>query len=92
MKATAHLRDVKAEMERERDALLGYVAETAQIATQVQLAASEETQKELNVIRSELIRARRHETQKDREIAYLQRQLTEASKRIAAMGVNSTNT
>jgi hypothetical protein len=88
IKTTEYINEVKAELQREREVLLAHVAETAQMGMEVQVAASEETQRELNYVRDELFKARRTETQKDREIAYLQRQLMEASKRIAALAVD----
>jgi len=43
---------------------------------------SQEMQKELTRLREDLFKARRGETQKDRELTFIQRQLVEAAERL----------
>ncbi len=80
-----YIQSIKKEMLQERATFLAHIADTAKLQSKLQIIHSEDTQKELQNLRDELFKARRNETQKDREISYLQRQLQEASKRIAAL-------
>lgn len=69
----------------EREEILSQMITVQELQQQVGASISAETQKELQRLRDELIKARRIETRKDREVSFLQRQLAEAAKRIAEL-------
>lgn len=73
----------------EREDALGQLASVAEIQQTWQAALSQEAQTEIVRLRVELAKARRQESQREREVAFLQRQLTEAAKQLAQYVVDS---
>jgi hypothetical protein len=51
----------------------------------VRASMHHETQREIQKLREELFKSRRAESQRDREVRFLQRQLTEAADRITLL-------
>jgi hypothetical protein len=78
---------MKEAVDLEREDMLGRLANTAALSEELRVAVSLEAQREMQRLRDELFKARRNETQKEREIAFLQRQLVEAARRIALESV-----
>lgn len=75
----------------EREDMLARLAESAALTNDLKLSVSVETQHELQRLREELFKSRRNETQKERELAFMQRQLVEAAKRLAKDTVSSNS-
>lgn len=73
----------------EREDALGHLASVAEIQQTWQAALSQEAQTEIVRLRVELAKARRQESQREREVAFLQRQLTEAAKQLAQYVVDA---
>lgn len=73
----------------EREDALGQLASVAEVQQTWQAALSQEAQTEIVRLRVELAKARRQESQREREVAFLQRQLTEAAKQLAQYVVDS---
>jgi hypothetical protein len=87
VRANEYVRNMKEAVQLQREDMLARLVSTAALSEELRVAVSAETQKELQRLRDELFKARRNETQKEREIAFLQRQLVEAARRIAQESV-----
>ncbi len=73
----------------EQEDALAHIASVAEVQQSWQATLSQEAQTEIIRLRVELANARRQESQREREVAYLQRQLTEAAKQLAQYVVES---
>jgi hypothetical protein len=87
VRANDYVRGMKESVLLEREDMLARLATTAALSEELRVAVSTEAQREMQRLRDELFKARRNETQKEREIAFLQRQLVEAARRIAQESV-----
>ncbi len=85
-----HVRRMREALQLEREDVLGRLAASLELQSGLQTAVAEEMHVELLRLREELFAARRCETQKEREISFLQRQL-DAAKRIAELTYNLPN-
>jgi hypothetical protein len=83
-RAMALIAQMKEVLSFEREQILSECNELAIMTNEVQLAASFETQREIQRLRDEVFKARRNETLKDRELSFLQRQLIEAADKISS--------
>lgn len=76
-------------MQFEQEEAMSKLSSVAEIQQQWQAAISNEAQTEIIRLRVELAKSRRQESQREREVSYLQRQLMEASKQLAQFVVDS---
>ncbi len=88
-RATEYVRCMREVVQLEREDVLARLRGAADLQDELRIAVSAATQKELQRLRDELFKARRNEVQKERETAFLQRQLVEAARRIAQATVDS---
>ena len=86
-RANEYVKTMKESISLEREDILSKLHHISHISGELRIAVSAEVQHEVQRLRDELFKARRNETQKDREVAYLQRQLVEAAKKIALVNV-----
>ena len=89
LRANDFMRSVREAVLLEREDMLARLRSTADLTNELKIAVAVETQRELQRLRDELFKARRNETQKERESSFLQRQLVEAARRIAQLTVES---
>lgn len=78
-----HARDLQERFQLEREDALSHLVSVAETQQAWQAALTQEVQTEIVRLRIELAKSRRQESQREREVAYLQRQLTEAAKQLA---------
>jgi predicted phage tail protein len=87
--ALDYIERMKVEVLQEREEVLQALAEKVRQENELYQLGSAEQHEEVKRLREELTKARRNETQKSREVAYLERQLTEAAKKIAFFAIDS---
>lgn len=75
----------------EREDFLGHVSILGDLERDVRNAVSKDTLQELHRLREEMFKLRQRELHKDEEIAFLQKQLIEASERLAKDQLQSEN-
>jgi hypothetical protein len=73
----------------EREEAMSRLSAIAELQESWQAAISQEAQLEIVRLRVELGKSRRLESQREREVIYLQRQLTEAAKQLAQYVIES---
>lgn len=84
-----YIREMQENMQFEQQEAMSKLSSVAEIQQQWQASISNEAQTEIIRLRVELAKSRRQESQREREVSYLQRQLLEASKQLAQFVVDS---